>query len=501
MVSSSTATTADSAATLLTMEAIEWLQAERQISRETLQKLPVASGKVFFQELNKKCDAVQFRYPSGWKGRAFPEKAFTSGKGTALTFWNIEAVLAGPLTDVYIVEGELDACALVEAGVPADQVLAAPAASGGSYEYVLEALEHGLAKAKRFIWCGDQDAAGLQLRAAMAQLLGIARFNFIDWPEGAKDANDFLRTDGAVEVQDLVMRGWMPWPTVGLYRMNELPDPPPMTAWHPGFEGWGNKCLLAPGTLSVVTGHPGMGKTTVWGQIWCQIAKDYDVRVCIASFETRPKPHLLRQLRTLHGQKQVSVMTDQEIGKADLWINEHYLFLQHPDRRPDLKWLLSMGEAAVHRHGVKMLQIDPWNRLEGSREARESETDYIGRSLRELYNFAADLDCHVQIIAHPAKAAEGYRRSEPPELEHIHGSKHWDNMVDQGFVVHRPKLFNDKGEREFYTEFHHKKSRFEELGYATKFGLEYDISMGRFGECPLRQKNASRPATGKEDDE
>ena len=32
---------------------------------------------------------------------------------------------AGP-AEVYIVEGELDACALVEAGVPADRVLSVP---------------------------------------------------------------------------------------------------------------------------------------------------------------------------------------------------------------------------------------------------------------------------------------------------------------------------------------------------------------------------------------
>ncbi|MDD1522423.1 hypothetical protein [Bradyrhizobium ottawaense] len=138
------------------------------------------------------------------------------------------------------------------------------------------------------------------------------------------------------------------------------------------------------------------------------------------------------------------------------------------------------------------LQIDPWNRLEASREPRESETDYIGRCLRELYNFAVDLDCHVQILAHPAKAGDGYRRSDPPELEHIHGSKHWDNMVDQGFVVHRRRLFNDKGEREFYTELHHKKSRFEELGYATKFGLEFQSDTERLADCNLAKRTPAK---------
>ena len=72
-----------------------------------------------------------------------------------------------------------------------------------------------------------------------------------------------------------------------------------------------------------------------------------------------------------------------------------------------LQWLLMNAEVAVRRNGAKILQIDPWNRLEASRERGESETDYIGRCLRELYSFAVDLDCHVQIIVHPAKAGDG----------------------------------------------------------------------------------------------
>ncbi|MGX1168753.1 hypothetical protein AB7M16_005019 [Bradyrhizobium sp. USDA 372] len=129
-----------------------------------------------------------------------------------------------------------------------------------------------------------------------------------------------------------------------------------------------------------------------------------------------------------------------------------------------------------------------WKRTASRAKARPT----IGRCLRELYNFAVDLDCHVQILAHPAKAGDGYRRSDPPELEHIHGSKHWDNMVDQGFVVHRRRLFNDKGEREFNTELHHKKSRFEELGYATKFGLEFQSDTGRFADCNLAKRTPAK---------
>ena len=137
-----------------------------------------------------------------------------------------------------------------------------------------------------------------------------------------------------------------------------------------------------------------------------------------------------------------------------------------------------MGETAVIRHGAKILQIDPWNRLESTRPSRESETDYIGRCLSELYVFAQDFNVHVQVLAHPAKM-EGSRRNTPPYLEDIAGSKNWDNRCDQGFTIHRPKIF-DGGERKTEAVLYHRKARFEELGYPCKLSLDFDLTRDRY---------------------
>ena len=169
-------------------------------------------------------------------------------------------------------------------------------------------------------------------------------------------------------------------------------------------------------------------------------------------------------------------MSDAEIKQADAWINDHYLFLEHPERRPTLEWFLDKAEVAVVRHGAKIIQLDPWNRLEASRDAREPETEYIARCIRALYNFANDLNCHVQVIAHPAKM-DSARRNTPPFLEDISGSKHWENMVDQGFVVHRPEVF-DGTNRKTEANLYQRKARFEELGYPCKLAMDYKIERG-----------------------
>lgn len=464
----------------------DWATNERKLSRQTLGLLGVASGVEFFPDLGRRSDAIVFGFAQGRKARAVPDKSFVAGGGFKLSFWNLERVLKANPDEVYITEGELDACALVEAGVPPDRVLSVPNGAKErpadnpqeqrGYEYVDDALKAGLGRVKRFIWCGDNDGNGRALRADMVKLLGAAKFWFVDWPEGCKDANDYLISDGPDAVLDLVTDGKQQWPVAGIYRLSELPEPPPLHTWSPGFPEWESKVKLAPRMLSVVTGHPGHGKTALWGQIWFQIVKEYGIPICVASFETRAKPHIRRQLRTLLTHRLEKDLSDDEKRQADAWINDRYLFIEHPEQRPTLDWMLDMWEVAVVRHGVRILQADPWNRIEASRGRDESETEYIGRCLRTMHTFAHDMNCHVQILAHPAKM-EGARRGQAPGLEDISGSKNWENMVDQGFVVHRPEIF-DGTNRKTEAHLYHRKARFEELGFPCKLKMDFDLKSG-----------------------
>jgi twinkle protein len=461
---------------------------QRKISMQTLARLNVESGTEFFPGLSAKSEALRFWYADGWKARAVPEKAFVAGKGFKLSFWNLKAVLADLPETVFITEGEMDACALVEAGIGVNQVLSVPngaverpteaPADERGYVYVTEALKAGLSRVRRFVWCGDMDGPGRSLRSDMARILGMARFWFVDWPEGCKDANDCLVKFGAEAVRERVTDGAMQWPIDGLFKLSELPEPPKLVLWNPGFPEWESKIRLAPRTMSVATGHPGHGKTQLWTQIWFNVVRSYCVPAAIASFETRAKPHIRRYLRTLFSGKLEKDMDEQDIQKADRFIEDRYLFMVHPEGRPSLKWFLDMAEVAVVRHGARIVQIDPWNRLEASRGRDQSETEYIGMCLREIHSFAHDMNCHVQILAHPAKM-DGGRRGQAPGLEDISGSKNWENMVDQGFVVHRPKMF-DGGQRLTGAELHQRKARYEELGYPCVLDLEFKPEQGKY---------------------
>jgi twinkle protein len=255
----------------------------------------------------------------------------------------------------------------------------------------------------------------------------------------------------------------------GLVSLRDLPEPPPLIPWYSGFPEFRHKMQFAPAMLSVVTGHPGHGKTSLMANLWFNTAHINDLRIVVATFETRPVPNYRRMLRQFFSGVPQSEMTDDQLHLADDFIDSHYRFLIHPDDMPNLDWVLEWAQKEGNEFDA--LIIDPWNRLDSQRKKDETETEYILSCLIRLRVFAARNNCHVQIVSHPAKRDIQYRKHFP-ELEDIAGSKAWDNIPDQGICVHREHFYEQKtGARRYDVRVHHLKSRFEELGYPIYFDM------------------------------
>src|SRR5690606_12894682 len=124
----------------------------------------------------------------------------------------------------------------------------------------------------------------------LAAILGPERCRFIEYPEGCKDLNDILRTYGDKAVVKAIVEA-KPYPVRGLYTLDDFPDSTPVEAISTGLDCLDGHMALVLGTFTVFSGYSNMGKSTVLNGIVASCI-DRDIPVCIASFETMPKPIL-----------------------------------------------------------------------------------------------------------------------------------------------------------------------------------------------------------------
>jgi twinkle protein len=300
------------------------------------------------------------------------------------------------------------------------------------------------------IIASDGDENGAALLQDLSVLLGRFRCKFVTYPpsktnrgrERCKDLNEVLMDYGEEGVRDVLTRAQ--WLRVdGVYRMNELPPLPPEKIYTPPDEAIADLFKARLGDLSVITGVPGLGKTTYANHLFCSIALAHDLTVAWASFEQEPQRDHKRNLRRWRGSAidMEDVFAEYErIDRADVWINQRHVFIvPSEDEDASLEWLLDKMEVAVARFGASIIVIDPWNEIEHCRRPGESETEYIGRAIRMLKRFAKAFQVHICIIAHPTKSlkdSDGVYK--PPTLYDISGSSNWYNKCDLGVVVHRP---------------------------------------------------------------
>jgi twinkle protein len=206
-----------------------------------------------------------------------------------------------------------------------------------------------------------------------------------------------------------------------------------------GIDCLNDKIELVPGTLTVFTGYANMGKTTVMNTVIAH-AVAHGLPVCVASFETAPKPILRDGL------------AKALIGCSD------YDFGNHPMRRGayaeieksvriisnaldeelefDVETFLETVRISVLRDGVRMVVLDPWNELEHKRNRDESLTEYVGRAIRRVKAFARRYNVAFWIVAHPTKPQRGVNQM--PSLYDVSDSANWSNKADYGLVYHRP---------------------------------------------------------------
>ena len=163
------------------------------------------------------------------------------------------------------------------------------------------------------------------------------------------------------------------------------------------------------------------------------------------------------------------------------------MLIRAGDEAPTIDWILEKAKAAVLRHGIKGLLIDPYNEVEHHRNRNMTETGgYVSQILGKVKRFAENHGVHVWFVAHPAKPMRDGGKLPVPTLYDISGSANWANKADIGLVVYREM---DMGN---VVQLHLRKVRFKEVGQVGVVELEWDRVTGRYSEIQPERPYSAR---------
>jgi len=230
------------------------------------------------------------------------------------------------------------------------------------------------------------------------------------------------------------------------------------------------------GRLSVITGVPNFGKSEFLDFMLVRLNRLYGWKSLYFSPENYPIGyHLQKLVSKISGKPfEKNKLTENELNIAIDYIADNFFFLNY-ETVDTLDNILECAEQLIQDEKIKVLVIDPYNRLEHQRPSNLTETEYISKLLDRLSNFAKKHDILIHLVAHPHKMPTKDGELEVPNYYNINGSANFANKADYCLAVHRNKAA-------MLTEIHIQKVKFKHMGCQGVAHLKYDIDTGNYYE-------------------
>jgi len=432
--------------TTLSDNLVKWFQS-RGISQFTLRMLKVGEGKesmpikgswierntIHFNFFENN-EIVNIKYRDG-------EKNFKLFKGAKLIFYNLDSISISK--EAVIVEGEIDCLSFAEAGI--NKVVSTPNGStlkAVNLEYLDNCIEYFDNKDKIYLAL-DNDEAGRNVTKEFIRRLGAERCFLVDFKD-CKDANEYLLKYGA-ESLALTIKEAKEVPIDGVSSVSD---------WDSEYDnfllkGMGKGFTIGKkhfdgifstytGQYIVVTGIPSSGKSDFVDQMCIGYNLQYGWKIAYASPENKPN--------VIHASKLEAKICGQWISKPEqinsLWhksakefIDNNFKFIDLD--RFELDEVLSKTKRLISKFGIKVLVVDPYNKVKLKSAANKNVNDYTNEYLNRIDEFARINDILIILVAHPVKPSGEERKVYEPDFYSIKGGGEFYDMSPHGLLVHR----------------------------------------------------------------
>lgn len=454
----------------------------RKISQGTLQRMKITEGVEWMPKAGKEINSIQFNYFRGgslvnvkYRG---PEKDFKMFKDGELILYNLDGIQE--YKEIFVVEGEMDCLAFVEAGIL--NVVSVPngaTLTANKLDYITNSYEY-IRHVERFVIATDNDQAGFSLRMDLAHRLGISRCAYLEF-EGSKDANDYLMKEDINKFRTAVKNA-KEFPLEGVFTITDIYEDLGLLYANGLDKGVsvginGFNLNFVKGYITTITGIPGHGKSDFLDYICLQLLRFAGWKGLFYSPENKPTElHVSKMMMKLLAKPWDGEgrMTPDEVAGAAGFLNENIWFIK-PERDFTIDTMLDRIKGLKDKHGLDYFVIDAWNKLAHKYEG--SETKYIGESLDKLEMFCDAEKMHLFLVAHPTKMRKqkDSLKYEVPTLYDISGSAHFYNKSDNGITIYRNFEETDKTTEVFIT-----KVKFRHWGEVGSSRHYYDPATGRF---------------------
>lgn len=474
--------------TNLTDKAVKYFEG-RMINQNTLNKMKVYSDVEFMPQFGKNVEV--FCFPYFYKERVVnikyrgPKKSFKLVSGAELILWNLDCL--DKFDEVIITEGEIDALTFIQAGY--ENTLSVPNGANKNLEYLDSYIELFEGVKKVYI-ATDQDTKGIELRSELIRRLGAERCYVVSFKE-CKDANEYLLKYGD-DIMEVIGRA-LPVPIKGIIEVKNL-YADLRNLYETGVQQGlllGQKIIdeyisWETGRLAIVTGVPASGKSEFVDYLVTKLNVQHGWKAAFFTPENYPlKYHYSKLFEKLIGKKfSQATTTEIEFDMAYEYVQNNFFYILNEEDFT-VKSILDSARVLVKTRGIKVIVIDPYNKIE--HQYKDSETQYISRFLDQVIQFAKINDVLVFLVAHPRKMNKTMGKVDVPSLYDISGSANFYNKTDYGITVHRKT--DDQNIMINEVEVYFQKIKFKHLGKQGVISLDYDYVTGRFNQSGRDMSN------------
>lgn len=464
--------------TELSDKAVKYFES-RMIKQGTLNKMKVYSTNEWMPQFKKEVECVCFPYFIDGELRNIkfrgPNKSFKLVSGSELIFWNIDSLKNH--TEIIITEGEIDALTFINNGY--DNCISVPNGAGKSLEY-LDNYIHLFDDIKIVYLATDQDTKGIELRDEFIRRLGAEKCRIVSFKE-CKDANEYFIKYGGLDFKDILKNSREPIVN-GIHTVNsmqqELNDffingvQPGRTIEMSEIDKY---VTWETGRIAIITGVPGSGKSEFVDFLVSKLNLLYGWKAAYFTPENYPlKYHYAKIFEKFVGNKfKKDTVTEIDYDIAYEHIKDNFFWILNEEDLT-IDSILNNGKFLIKTKGIKILVIDPYNKIDHQYDKNITETQYISKFLDKLITFGKLNDILIFLVAHPRKM----ERQVIPSLYDISGSANFYNKTDYGLTVHRK--YNERNLMTNEIEIHFQKIKFKHLGEQGVAELKYNYNNGRF---------------------